>query len=1569
MVPTALNTIKGEQVPGSAESNSSSGSIKEEAAAGGQSCILVERLEQAAKDDLRADDVDVDEFLSCNKITPSTEAPEDQDDLRNLLKEVEEEEDRDVGAQHLCCHDQQETRTTAELLPVPKQILAINAENNNKETDKHEDEATDDRNDLGADTKSIKQDEPRLIQPPPPLMLRGTSNLLIESSTDDAPSVMKIGGAATPSRIIISASGSSTSGGGEHIVSTTDHGAAAAAPGATTGPGPGAQTAATSTNVLVVPANVCDETEDAVLGAGGNPSSPTGAAALNSSFVSFVTTTASKSVKEQHIQENFGCNTTRRSTGRTSRATSLQSGTHHQSSKEKKKSKPQKVYVGPSSVMHMTCVKNYLQKTNASETAKTLCSRGAGGNSSCSSSISMTINNTSMYSTANSGSGTTRTRRKTSMSSSASRGRCTTTTAVNGTSSGLVQEKLNSDKDSHGAAARDLLVAGGQQQQNAKNSSNMREGATFSTSSEQHDEILNRVLVPPRRGELNENNLKGFMCSPSGVGEIENTSTMASTAKGSPEREQVDNNSKSCSSSSSTFAAIRNPGTGATTSNLHAEAPPRPGIGKIMLKKEDQHEDRATSTFEEEEEQNRKNSMQSQNLRNLFALACYVRSRFDRFFTQDYYGAKTAIFGIPVAEATTRHRLWDLLLTELAVAAETVVEKAAPGNHVLPHDFEENRDRDEGSKEFESALRITTRKNSTSGATSRTSRPTRSTTMWTTTTTSDHEDENYKQIQDSASIFCASLKSVRLARKQAVEVLSVDEDEKRLSSTHPDLVNTMEADHELNFVDEEDACLIVNDPAEMSKKQVEHQEQVETKLYPTMNDVRTSFSPEHTTTSSPVPIVLASSAAKEIVNHSTRTDHGSTLLCEERSREGDGHLRGQPLETVHSKSTTTSSSSSSVSCSTSKALQPAGGATSTFASVVAGRVDERWHEEQLAVFRNVLCSEPFAIQILKAVVQEEDRKIMVDDEVGRDVVPARGGHCAAAPGGGVPGAGAMASSSSNSLCPASARSNKMNISRDTATTLLHNIKADPVVRNHANASPAFCGGSSSRLNLVRDVRLRTDIWRHCSRFRKTTDVFAEGKNSRIMDETTTRHQSSSSSSPMTEVDKKRDREQAEVADFARTTTGEGQVLEMNAVASTIIAQGIIQEINGQNDSTVVKTTQQDHQEDTRENFEARRFSYEALSLWSMKWRPVEVLEVMRNTKSEDQLVRVHYIGYDPQYDELIPDNPGRLPVRLRSRRDFAAAKPNSCTGHVQQQQGSTFDQHPQLLAAQVEHPGAVDQLHQSFDNCHQISQPAVPVVITGAGAQPPADSVNDLTAEIRRRRNLPVWRFVLPQPDKEGDSIVSHTKMKATSTSTETNNAIHGAGQQGNGLPPPHEIFTRTPREQQTGEEDEQQLLHQQEPDKSYNLAPSVVPSTQNYLAETGQHNRAPKKKRRRSKVLVRDDGVISPLDEKTIRIRSSRRASAEVPEEVEGAFASSLGFNNINPFLFQEEDPAQDDELFHEEYLAGPSSRGMTRSSTSKHGGGGPHQHHRHHKGSKQRSTRDRRWSRQLDELVKMFY
>eukprot|EP00392_Amoebophrya_sp_AT5.2_P012360 g12460.t1 len=66
----------------------------------------------------------------------------------------------------------------------------------------------------------------------------------------------------------------------------------------------------------------------------------------------------------------------------------------------------------------------------------------------------------------------------------------------------------------------------------------------------------------------------------------------------------------------------------------------------------------------------------------------------------------------------------------------------------------------------------------------------------------------------------------------------------------------------------------------------------------------------------------------------------------------------------------------------------------------------------------------------------------------------------------------------------------------------------------------------------------------------------------------------------------------------------------------------------------------------------------------MRWRPVDILEVMRNSKSPDQLMRrdQDQVGYDAKYDELIPDNPGRLPVRLRRREEPMLMVADACGG-------------------------------------------------------------------------------------------------------------------------------------------------------------------------------------------------------------------------------------------------------------------------------------------------------------------
>lgn len=68
----------------------------------------------------------------------------------------------------------------------------------------------------------------------------------------------------------------------------------------------------------------------------------------------------------------------------------------------------------------------------------------------------------------------------------------------------------------------------------------------------------------------------------------------------------------------------------------------------------------------------------------------------------------------------------------------------------------------------------------------------------------------------------------------------------------------------------------------------------------------------------------------------------------------------------------------------------------------------------------------------------------------------------------------------------------------------------------------------------------------------------------------------------------------------------------------------------------------------------RRFGgWEALSLYSMKWRRVDILEVIKNQRGEpeEQLVRVHYRGFNVDHDELIADCPGKLQVRLRHTVD------------------------------------------------------------------------------------------------------------------------------------------------------------------------------------------------------------------------------------------------------------------------------------------------------------------------------
>ncbi|CAD7944218.1 unnamed protein product [Amoebophrya sp. A25] len=108
--------------------------------------------------------------------------------------------------------------------------------------------------------------------------------------------------------------------------------------------------------------------------------------------------------------------------------------------------------------------------------------------------------------------------------------------------------------------------------------------------------------------------------------------------------------------------------------------------------------------------------------------------------------------------------------------------------------------------------------------------------------------------------------------------------------------------------------------------------------------------------------------------------------------------------------------------------------------------------------------------------------------------------------------------------------------------------------------------------------------------------------------------------------------------------------------------------------------------------------FEALSLWSMKWRPVDIVEVLTSTKNAEQLVRVHYRGYAHKYDELIPDNAGRCPVRLRP-----------CL------RGNLFDQETKNN----------NNLHAEDSNSEHHPQ------------------LRDLAAEVRKQRQK-TWRFVIP---------------------------------------------------------------------------------------------------------------------------------------------------------------------------------------------------------------------------------
>lgn len=52
----------------------------------------------------------------------------------------------------------------------------------------------------------------------------------------------------------------------------------------------------------------------------------------------------------------------------------------------------------------------------------------------------------------------------------------------------------------------------------------------------------------------------------------------------------------------------------------------------------------------------------------------------------------------------------------------------------------------------------------------------------------------------------------------------------------------------------------------------------------------------------------------------------------------------------------------------------------------------------------------------------------------------------------------------------------------------------------------------------------------------------------------------------------------------------------------------------------------------------------------MKWREVEILEVLQPDSSHApglKRVKVHFVGFDSRYDEVVSDLPGKLPVRIR----------------------------------------------------------------------------------------------------------------------------------------------------------------------------------------------------------------------------------------------------------------------------------------------------------------------------------
>lgn len=117
-----------------------------------------------------------------------------------------------------------------------------------------------------------------------------------------------------------------------------------------------------------------------------------------------------------------------------------------------------------------------------------------------------------------------------------------------------------------------------------------------------------------------------------------------------------------------------------------------------------------------------------------------------------------------------------------------------------------------------------------------------------------------------------------------------------------------------------------------------------------------------------------------------------------------------------------------------------------------------------------------------------------------------------------------------------------------------------------------------------------------------------------------------------------------------------------AAAATCYGTTVDPAIVTDNDVLLRTRIWQDNEHD-RPDF--RKGNWEALSTYSMCWRPVEILEVIENKRNlEDVLVRVHYVGYDNRYDELIPDSPGKAQVRLRpaANRKLNSLSPFSMLG-------------------------------------------------------------------------------------------------------------------------------------------------------------------------------------------------------------------------------------------------------------------------------------------------------------------